>query len=51
MGGTSAFWSRRGAEIFVGVVIIIVDMYAEAAGDPILSTQIIREVKISMVRN
>ena len=48
------FWSRRGAEIFVVVVvvvvvIVIVDMHAEAAAHPILSTQRIRKVKISMV--
>ena len=41
------FWSRPGAEIFV--VIVISDMHAAAARDPILSTQRIREVKISMV--
>ena len=43
------FWSRRGAEIFVGVVVIIVIMHAAAARDLILSTQRIRKVKISMV--
>ena len=42
------FWSRPGAEIFV--VIVIVDAHAAAAArDPILSTQRIRKVKISMV--
>ena len=45
-GGKSTFWSRPGAEIFVVIVII---MHAAAARDPILSTQRIREVKISMV--
>ena len=47
-GGKSAFWSRRGAEIFV-VVVVVIFMHAEAAADPILSTQRIRKVKISMV--
>ena len=46
--GKSTFWSRPGAEIFV--VIVIVDVaHAAAARDPILSTQRIRKVKISMV--
>ena len=48
----STFWSRRGAEIFVVVVVVvvvIVVMHAAAARDPILSTQRIRKVKISMV--
>ena len=42
------FWSRPGAEIFVVVVVIVV-AHAAAARDPILSTQRIRKVKISMV--
>ena len=47
-GGKSTFWSRRGAEIFV--VIVVDDLvHAAAARDPILSTQRIRKVKISMV--
>ena len=42
------FWGRPGAEIFVVVVVDVV-MHAAAARDLILSTQRIREVKISMV--
>ena len=42
------FWSRPGAEIFV-VIVVDVDMHAAAARDPILPTQRIRKVKISMV--
>ena len=47
----STFWSRPGAEIFVVVVVvvIVIIMHAAAARDPILSTQRIRKVKISMV--
>ena len=47
-GGKSTIWSRPGAEIFVVIVISDV-MHAAAARDPILSTQRIRKVKISMV--
>ena len=47
-GGKSTIWSRPGAEIFV-VVVVVIDMHAAAARDPILSTQRIRKVKISMV--
>ena len=42
------FWSRPGAEIFV-VIVVIIDAHAATARDPILSTQGIRKVKISMV--
>ena len=56
-GGKSTFWSRPGAEIFVIVVVVVVVVvvvisdvaHAAAAQDPILSTQRIRKVKISMV--
>ena len=43
------FWSRPGAEIFVVIVIVDIAHAAAAAQDPILSTQRIRKVKISMV--
>ena len=48
-GGKSTIWSRPGAEIFVVVVVIIIIAHTAAARDPILSTQRIRKVKISMV--
>ena len=50
-GGKSTIWSRPGAEIFVVVVVVVVVIIAHAAAarDPILSTQRIRKVKISMV--
>ena len=35
--------------VVVVVVVVIIIMHAEAARDPIISTQRIREVKISMV--
>ena len=48
--GKSTVWSRPGAEIFVVVVVVVVVAHAAAAArDPILSTQRIRKVKISMV--
>ena len=43
-----AFWSRLGAEILVVFVVDVVS-HADAGRDPILPTQIISNIKISMV--